>query len=83
MNRSARKPSESVQEFGLVAGAVRVAEDLPRSPNRKRCVASKESESSDSVDRRFQPEEERLAGGQGGKPTTTRPPEVDFAQVGA
>jgi hypothetical protein len=82
-NRASGETRESLQELGFVECAVCLAKDLPGSPDGKRCVAGEKPESADAVQRRLQPEEERLAGRERRESAIPGLPEIHFAQVRA
>ncbi len=68
--------ADTLKQRLLIGDAVGVTEDLPGTPHREGGVTGEEAETRDSIDRRLEPEEEGLTGGQCREPASARAPEV-------
>ena len=78
----ASKRLKSNEQFALVSDSIGFAEHFPSAPYRKWGVPCKESKSTNSINRRLEPEEERLAWRQRTEgSSSSRAPEVDLLKI--
>src|SRR5581483_4275514 len=76
---SPSKSFKPLDEFALIANAVRQFKDFPGAPDGQRRIPGEQAEAADLVHRRLQPEEERLAVSKRSEGPAARTPEVHLA----